>query len=450
MLSIRGSFAILTGRVAQWGLRTFTKGGTSLPGKMATQIDPDVLGQLSKEYEVVIVTGTNGKTLTTSLTYHVLKEKFNQVLTNPTGANMQQGIVSAFLDNYGKKNSGKKLAVLEVDEASLIYVTKYIKPRIIVNTNVFRDQMDRFGEIYTIYDKMTEGAAQAPEALVLANGDSPIFNSKNLVNPQAYFGFNHLPDGETMAHYNTDGVLCPQCQSILHYKFNTYANLGKYYCPKCDFHRPELKYAVTAIQNLDYKSSDFEIDGHPFHINVAGLYNVYNALAAYSVGREFGLTPEEIQNGFSAAQQKFGRQETIRIGEKDIILNLIKNPVGLNQIIALLDYEKDPFSLAVILNDRPADGTDVSWIWDGEFERLPEFDIPAIAVSGIRREEMELRLKVAGIPEDRLHVYEELPRLIEAFQQAPTEKIYVMATYTAVLNLRKELADKGYIAERMK
>lgn len=449
-LSIRGALAITVGKGTQWALRTFTNGGTSLPGKLAAKIDPAVLSHLAKDYEVVIITGTNGKTLTTSLTYHVLQQKFNHVLTNPTGANMEQGIISTFLEKRDSKANNKKIAILEVDEASLIHVTKYIKPSIIVNTNVFRDQMDRFGEIYTIYQKMVDGAAQAPNATILANGDSPIFHSKDLKNPQIYFGFNHEKDGETMAHYNTDGVLCPNCQSILHYKFNTYANLGKYYCPNCDFKRPELKYAVTAVDHLDYQSSTFEIDGRPFKINVAGLYNIYNALAAYSVGREFGLTPEEIQSGFSSAEQKFGRQETIQIDNKTIVLNLIKNPVGLNQIIDLLDYEKDPFTVAVVLNDRPADGTDVSWIWDGEFEKLVEHTIPSVSVSGIRRDEMNLRLKVAGIPEEKMNVYDSVNELIESFQQEPTEKIYVMATYTGVLNLRKVLADRGYIKERMK
>lgn len=447
-MGIRGSLAVSIGKGTQWALRTFTKGGTSLPGKVAAKIDPSVLSHLAKDYEVVIVTGTNGKTLTTSLAYNVLMQKFPQVLTNPTGANMAQGIVSTFLEK--KSGKEKKVAILEVDEASLVHVTKYIKPRIIVNTNVFRDQMDRFGEIYTIYDKMVEGAALAPEAVILANGDSPMFNSREIVNNSIYFGFDHEEDGETMAHFNTDGVLCPRCDHILHYKFNTYANLGKYYCAHCDFKRPELKYAVTAVEHLDYNSSTFKIDGYPFKINIAGLYNIYNALAAYAVGREFGLTPEEIQNGFTATESKFGRQETIKINDKLIILNLIKNPVGLNQIIALLDYEKDPFSIGVVLNDRPADGTDVSWIWDGEFEKLNDFEIPYVGVSGIRREEMALRLKVAGVSEDKLSITDSIESLIASFQEVPTEKVYVMATYTAVLNLRKALAEKGYIQERMK
>ena len=447
-MGIRGSVAVTVGKGTQWVLRTFTKGGTSLPGKLAAKIDPSVLAHLANGYEVVIITGTNGKTLTTSLAFHVLQQKFPDIITNPTGANMAQGIISTFLEKRSKNS--KKVAILEVDEASLVHVTKHIKPRIIVNTNVFRDQMDRFGEIYTIYDKMVEGAALAPEAVILANGDSPMFHSRELVNPSIYFGFNHEEDGETMAHYNTDGVLCPKCDSILHYKFNTYANLGKYYCAKCDFKRPELKYTVSSIAHLDYNSSTFDIDGYPFKINIAGLYNIYNALAAYSIGREFGLTPEEIQAGFSATEQKFGRQETIKIGDKLVILNLIKNPVGLNQIIALLDYEKDPFSVGIVLNDRPADGTDVSWIWDGEFEKLNDFAIPYVGVSGIRREEMALRLKVAGIPEENMVNTDSIESLIDSLQNAPTEKIYLMATYTAVLNLRKALAEKGYIQERMK
>lgn len=450
-LTIRGSLAINIGKIAQWGLQTFTKGGTSLPGKLAVKLDPDVLQHLSENFDVVIITGTNGKTLTTSLTYHVLQQKYPHILTNPTGANMEQGIISSFLEGYSRKvKKERAFAVLEVDEASLVKVTKFIKPKVIVNTNVFRDQMDRFGEIYTIYQKMVDGAALAPDAVILANGDSPIFNSKELVNKQIYFGFNHEPDGDTLAHYNTDGVLCPKCQHILRYKFNTYSNLGKYYCPHCDFKRPELTYAVTKVDKLTHKSSSFEIDGHPFQTNVAGLYNVYNALAAYSVGKHFGLTPEEIQAGFSAAQQKFGRQETITVNDKEIILNLIKNPVGLNQVIDLLHYEEEPFSVVSILNDRPADGTDVSWIWDGNYEKFLNFDIPKVTVSGIRQKELTLRMKVAGIPEDKLEVVPEISDVIKTFKNAPTKKIYVMATYTAVLQLRKELANQGYIAERMK
>ena len=275
-MNIRTQVALGAGKFTRWALKTFTKGGSSMPGKVAHAIDPTILKSLAENYDVIIVSGTNGKTLTTSLIVQLLKQKYPNILTNPTGANLTQGIVSTFL-NHSPKKGEKNIAVLEVDEATIKHITPYIEPKLFVFTNIFRDQMDRFGEIYTTYQFMLDGAAFAPSATILANGDAPIFNSDELPNPRLYFGFNHTEDSEMMAHYNTDGVLCPHCQSILHYKSITYSNLGKYYCPKCDFKRPELNYAVTALNELSLKGSSFDIDGTTFSIPIAGLYNIYNA-----------------------------------------------------------------------------------------------------------------------------------------------------------------------------
>lgn len=449
-VSIRSSFAIMVGKTTRWGLHTFFKGGSSLPGMITQKIDPNVLGALAKDYEVVIVTGTNGKTLTTALTFQVLKQKYPNIITNPTGANMQQGIISTFLmhDSANQKDQ-KKIAVLEVDEASLVHVTKYIKPKAILFTNVFRDQMDRFGEIYTIYQMMVDGAALAPTAKIISNGDAPIFNSLDTVNERIYFGFDDQPDGELMAHYNTDGILCPHCQNILHYKFITYSNLGKYYCPNCDFKRPELTYRLTKMLKMDHQSSKFEIDGEAFQINVGGLYNVYNALSAYSIGRLFDVSPAEIRAGFNLAEKVFGRQEVIKIGEKEITINLVKNPVGLNQILEMIALDPRPFSLVSILNANYADGIDVSWIWDANYEKIMEMDIKQFTVSGERVNDIATRLEVAGVPKDELQVLPNLSDVIKSFEKAPTEHIYVLATYTAVIQLRKELAAAGYVKEGM-
>ncbi|MGX7420552.1 MurT ligase domain-containing protein [Carnobacterium gallinarum] len=449
-MSIRSSFAIMVGKTTRWGLHTFFKGGSSLPGMITQKIDPNVLGALAKDYEVVIVTGTNGKTLTTALTFQVLKQKYPDIITNPTGANMQQGIISTFLTHDSSSKKGqKKVAVLEVDEASLVHVTKYIKPKAILYTNVFRDQMDRFGEIYTIYQMMVDGAALAPNAKIISNGDAPIFNSLDTVNERVYFGFDNQPDGELMAHYNTDGVLCPRCQNILHYKFITYSNLGKYYCPNCDFKRPELSYRLTKMGHMDHKSSEFEIDGEPFKINVGGLYNVYNALSAYSIGRIFDVEPAEIRAGFNLAEKVFGRQEVIQIGDKEVTINLVKNPVGLNQILEMIALDPRPFSLVSILNANYADGIDISWIWDANYERIMEMNIQQFTVSGERVADIATRLEVAGVPKEELQVIPNLSDVIKNFANAPTQHIYVLATYTAVLQLRKELAAQGYVKEGM-
>ena len=443
-MSLRSQIAIAAGKTSQWVLQTFFKGGSSYPGQLALKIDPHILDTLAKDYEIVVVTGTNGKTLTTALTVNILRQEFDHVLTNPTGANMAQGIVSTFLSAKPKKNQ-KKFAVLEIDEASLSKVTHYIKPKLFLFTNIFRDQMDRYGEIYTTYRLIVEGAAAAPQATILCNGDSPIFNSVETVNPRKYYGFDHQPDQEQMAHYNTDGVLCPKCHHILHYKMITYANLGKYYCPNCGFHRPELDVTLTEMRRMDNVSAEFVIDGADYEISVGGMYNVYNALAATAVAEHYGVSAEKIKAGLSYDEKVFGRQEVIQIGDKRCTLVLVKNPVGLNQVVDMIGLAPQPFSLVSLLNANYADGIDISWIWDGNHEAFADMAIPAVIAGGDRHQDMALRLKVAGIPEDRLTEIPSLEDVIQRIKELPTEEVYILATYTAVLQLRKALTAQGYI-----
>ena len=445
-MNIRTNFAIEAGKLTRWALQTLTKGGSSFPGKVAHAIDPHILKHLSDHYEVIIVSGTNGKTLTTSLIVQLLKQKYPNILTNPTGANLTQGIVSTFLNHTPVKGE-KNIAVLEVDEATIKHITPYIQPKLFVFTNIFRDQMDRFGEIYTTYQFMLDGASFAPEATILSNGDAPIFNSDTLPNPRLYFGFNHEEDGHYQAHYNTDGILCPHCHSILQYNFITYSNLGKYYCPNGDFKRPELDYSVTELTELSLTKSSFKIDGFDFSLPIGGLYNIYNALSAYAAARFFGLTPEEIQAGFGQAQRVFGRQEIFTLEDKEVMINLIKNPVGFNQIVQLLGYEKEEFSLVVLLNDNYADGQDISWIWDGEFEELAKLTPKQTYIGGLRVDDLETRMEVAGFT--TLTKTENNDDLIEKLKSVPTKKINILATYTALLQLRKDLAKHGYLKEGM-
>lgn len=443
-MKIRHYFATAVGKTSQWLLQTFFKGGSSYPGKIALTLDPNILDYLAKDYEVIVVTGTNGKTLTTALIVKILQQEFDDVLTNPTGANMVQGIVSTFLSAHGKKGH-KKFAVLEIDEASLSKVTRYIKPKLFVFTNIFRDQMDRYGEIYTTYQMILDGAARAPEATILANGDSPIFNSKDTPNPRIYYGFNHQADHEQFADPNTDGVLCPHCQHLLHYKMITYANLGKYYCPNCDFKRPELGYQLTQLGEMTNVSSVFTVDEESYKIEVGGLYNIYNALTAAAVGQHYGVSPEKIRLGLGYDEKVFGRQEVITIGSKKCTLVLVKNPVGLNQVIDTITLSPNDFSLVCLLNANYADGIDVSWIWDGSYEHLTKRAIPQVLTGGDRREDMTFRLQVAGLAEETIHECANLDDVIAQIPQLPTEEVYILATYTAVLQLRQKLIEKGIL-----
>lgn len=438
---------ITAGKTAQTLLKSMGRGST-YPGKLALQFDKNILDTLAKDYEIVVVTGTNGKTLTTALTVGILKEAYGQVLTNPSGANMITGIVSSFL-TAKKGKSGKKIAVLEIDEASLPRITQYIKPSLFVFTNIFRDQMDRYGEIYTTYQLIIDGAKNAPEATILANGDSPLFASKELVNLVKYYGFNTEDHEPQLAHYNTEGILCPKCQAILQYRLNTYANLGHYICLNCDFKRPELDYQLSALTKTTNVSSAFVIDGQEYSINVGGLYNIYNALAAVSVAEFFGLSPEQIKAGFEKSRAVFGRQETFSIGDKSCTLVLIKNPVGASQALEMIKLADYPFSLSVLLNANYADGIDTSWIWDANFELIQEMDITEINAGGVRHSEIARRLRVSGYDSSKISEKESLEEVMQAIEKQESKHAYILATYTAMLAFRELLASRHVVRKEM-
>lgn len=438
---------ITAGKTAQTLLKSMGRGST-YPGKLALQFDKNILDTLAKDYEIVVVTGTNGKTLTTALTVGILKEAYGQVLTNPSGANMITGIVSSFL-TAKKGKSGKKIAVLEIDEASLPRITQYIKPSLFVFTNIFRDQMDRYGEIYTTYQLIIDGAKNAPEATILANGDSPLFASKELVNPVKYYGFNTEDHEPQLAHYNTEGILCPKCQAILQYRLNTYANLGHYICLNCDFKRPKLDYQLSALTKTTNVSSAFVIDGQEYSINVGGLYNIYNALAAVSVAEFFGLSPEQIKAGFEKSRAVFGRQETFSIGDKSCTLVLIKNPVGASQALEMIKLADYPFSLSILLNANYADGIDTSWIWDANFELIHEMDITEINAGGVRHSEIARRLRVSGYDSSKISEKESLEEVMQAIEKQESKHAYILATYTAMLAFRELLASRHVVRKEM-
>lgn len=444
-MTLKSSFATLTGKSSYFILSTFFNGGSSYPGKIAYKIDPDILATLGKNYELIVVTGTNGKTLTTSLINKMLKQKYDDVLTNPTGSNMIQGIVTSFITH--KKKSKKPLAVLEVDEANVEILCKYIKPKYFVLTNIFRDQMDRYGEIYTTYQKIVNGIKLAPEATVIANGDAAIFSSKELPNKFIYYGFSdkgHEND-DIKAPTNTDGVLCPKCNHIIHYHKISYANLGSYFCPNCGFKRHELKYQVTKIDTLLPNESQFEIDDNPFKINIGGQYNVYNALAAYAVAKELGISNQQIKQAFAYDEKVFGRQETITVGDKNVNIILVKNPVGLNQVIETILSDKTNYTLAFLLNANYADGIDTSWIWDANFEDFNYQKLPLVITGGKRVKDVTYRFKIAGLDMNKNIETVEITDFVKEIPKIPTKKIYVLATYTAMMSLRKTLSEQGYI-----
>ena len=448
-MSFKSALATFVGKSSYVVLHDILRrGGTSLPGKLATKIDPEVITTLAEHYDVILITGTNGKTLTTTLTTRVLREKYPDVITNPSGSNMMQGITGTMLTAKVTDKSQRPIALLEVDEANVEAVARQLKPKAFVLTNIFRDQLDRFGEIYTTYDKILKGIRLFPEATVIANADSPIFMRGNLPNPKVYFGFNHLPaDGDMKAPHNTDGILSPTDDTVLHYHFMTFGNQGDYFSVTDDFKRPELDYAVTKVNEMTPRFSNFDIDGETYQIEIGGMYNIYNALAAYAVGRYLGVSTEQIHHAFESNAQIFGRQEAVKVNGKEVTIVLIKNPVGANQVIDMMKTDDQPFSLIALLNANYADGIDTSWIWDTDFESLQDSGMQKIVTGGERYKDLYVRLKMAGYGD--LPVYQDLKQIVKAIDSMPTERVYIAATYTAMLQLRAQLAQEGFIKTGM-
>ncbi|KIU25517.1 MurT ligase domain-containing protein [Weissella cibaria] len=448
-MSLKSALATFVGKSSYVVLHDILRrGGTSLPGKLATKIDPEVMTTLAEKYDVILITGTNGKTLTTTLTTRVLRERFPDVITNPSGSNMMQGITGTMLTAKVTGKSHRPIALLEVDEANVEEVARQLKPMAFVLTNIFRDQLDRFGEIYTTYDKILKGIRLFPEATVIANADSPIFMRGDLPNPKVYYGFNHLPaDGDMKAPHNTDGVLSPTDDTVLHYHFMTFGNQGDYFSVSDDFKRPELDYAVTKINEMTPRYSNFDIDGETYQIEIGGMYNIYNALAAYTVGRFLGVTTQQIHHAFESNAQIFGRQEAVNVNGKEVTIVLIKNPVGANQVIDMMKTDDQPFSLIALLNANYADGIDTSWIWDTDFESLKDSGMQAIATGGERYKDLYVRVKMAGYGEHP--VYQDLKQIVKAIDEMPTKRVYIAATYTAMLQLRAQLAQQGFIKTGM-
>lgn len=440
-MSLKNKVVKNIAKLIRFSLKVTKHKATSLPGYIAYKLDKDILDELSKNTKFIFVTGTNGKTMTTHFLTNILRQHYDHVYTNESGSNMVQGIITSLLDNPSKVET---VAVLEVDEANLVRIGNFLKADYVVFTNIFRDQMDRFGEIYNIFDKIMDGMETIPNAKIIANGDLPIFAYEKMdMYNTSYYGIRDkdeiLDDYILDAEMNSDGILCPKCNSILKYKLVNYSSLGDFSCPNCDFKSKEITYPIDRIIDLQSDYAEFTLSGEEYEINVGGLYNVYNALAALATAKDLGLSYEEIHRGLKSQKNVFGRQENINIRDKNVIINLVKNPTGLNQIIELMLLNKNDVSLICLLNDNYADGLDVSWIYDSNYEKLREMDIKDVYVSGKRSSDMKRRLEIAEIYDGEIKEFDYESDILKIIEESKADDIYILSTYTAMLKLREVL-----------
>ena len=445
-ISIKSFLSIIASKITIFVTKTLLKGGTTFPGRVALKLDKNILAKVSKGYKVVLVTGTNGKTTTTSMIYNIVKEDGHKVITNNTGANLYSGIVTTFIDNYSFFNKTEDTyAIIEVDEANVKYITEHITPEVITVTNLFRDQLDRYGEVYTTLTKILEGLPSVPTSTLVLNGDESLLGDLKLPNPTVFYGFNAILNENKTIEVNADAKFCKFCKTPYNYNYITYNHLGDFYCPGCGYKRAELKYSVDEILDLTPESSTVKFGDLEVLISQSGVYNIYNALNAYAITKELGIEDSIIKDSLEKQSSSFGRQEILNIEGKDVKIILVKNPAGYNQALDTLCLNKHSFGAAFLLNDNYADGRDVSWIWDVDFEKLHTLDINEVFISGIRCYDMAVRLKVAGLNPDRFILEETFEGLTEKIKTSKSDKIYVLATYTAMINFRKYLHSKGYI-----
>ena len=422
-------------------------GGTTLPGKLLWKVDPGAVDALAARLPAgtALVSGTNGKTTTTAMAARILGRD-RRLAWNRAGANLLSGVTSALL-----ASDGAELGLFEVDEAALPEAIARTRPRAVLLTNLFRDQLDRYGELEVVAERWRAAVARLPDETVLVvDADDPVV--ADLADGRARalrFGLDDRRHARPALQHAADSKYCLRCGTPYLYEAAYVGHLGEYRCEACGHARPELDVAAVDIDHVGMHGSRFRLVAPrgeiPVELALPGLYNVYNAVAASALALALETPPDAIRRGLEGFSAAFGRFERIPAGGKRIVMLLIKNPAGANEALRTLETGIPPV-LVIALNDAIADGRDVSWIWDVDFEPiLPH--VERVVASGERSAELGLRLVYGGLPEEQLEIVPGLEAALDRgleLVEAGTELV-VLPTYTAMLALRGVLAERGLV-----
>ena len=485
-LNLRLAAAIAAGKTAGLASRALhIGGGTTLPGVVARRIDPSALRRLSAALPrgVALVGGTNGKTTTTRMLATILEADGRRVLHNRAGANLVTGLTATAL--AGSSLLGRvraDIGLFETDEAALPRALEETRPRLVLLHNLFRDQLDRYGEVDTIAASWRAALERLPaDATVLLNADDPAVAAlgEGLSARVRYYGLEDTGQATGASTHIADSLFCRRCGAPYRYSAIFYAHIGHYACERCGQRRPapdirlerlELEGTTGARLYLSFRGAADARGYFEIRLPLPGLYNALNALAAAAAALLLGVAPARIRDTLERFSAAFGRIERVDAGGRPLLLALIKNPIGASETVRMLTSSvvSSPLSvvesdeswatdhglrttdhglhLLVAINDKYADGTDVSWLWDADFERL-EGRVAGAVVSGTRAGDMAVRLKYAGIAPERIAVEPDLARALDtALAGLPAgATLYALPTYTAMLELRAELARRGWV-----
>lgn len=434
-------------RAARAAARRLGRGGTTVAGRVLLRLEPDAIERLGSRLDAgsVLISATNGKTTTASLLAGVLGRAGRPLVHNRAGSNMHWGVATALLE---AGSEAMQLGLFEVDEAWLPEVARRLDPRAFLLSNLFRDQLDRYGELEIVAERWGEMVAASPaDTSLVLNADDPLIADLGRERDRVlYFGIEDDSLALPGLQHASDSKRCRRCEHAYAYEAAYLAHLGRYECPNCGRSRPTPGVAARAVTLRGMDGSDIVMATPVGEVSVRfplpGVYNVYNALAAAACAVELGASAEEIRTGLEGVTAAFGRTEKLRLGARDLAILLIKNPAGANEVLRTLTLEEGELELWIALNDHTADGHDVSWIWDADFELLAG-RARRITCSGTRAEEMALRLKYAGV-EAELEVERDLERSLDAATtRGDGATLYALPTYTALLELRRILTARG-------
>ncbi len=434
-------------KLSRFAIRLLGRGGTDFPGRVALKFCPNLLGYLAKDVTVILVTGTNGKTTTSRMIEQGLADSGISFFANKSGANLLSGVTAEFAMHSTLSGRCKyPYALIETDEAAFKAISTYVRAAAVVVTNVFRDQLDRYGEVTHTLENIRIGLSHCPDAVVCLNADDSLTASLafSMENRVVFYGVDG-PIYASRVEELSDAPYCIRCKHEYEYDYVTYGHMGGYRCPNCGYARPAPEVSVRRVYSTDETGSRVQIaeDGAEYDafVNLPGGYNIYNACAAMACGRALGLDAATFAGSLAAFSCGFGRMEKFEVGKTSLRMILIKNPAGCNQVLNFLTNTKEPSVFAVALNDRAQDGRDVSWIWDVDFEKVAQMGdrLARLLVSGVRAGDMALRFKYAGVPPEKLAVIEDYDELLKTCA-AQDKPVYIMPTYTAMLGLRDRLS----------
>ncbi len=444
-MSLRAILAILLCKLLRLVARVLHRGGTAMPGRWALKVCPELLGVLARNVKSVAITGTNGKSTTLRMVEQALEEAGMSYFANRSGANLISGIVTEFVMNCSITGKMKKeYAVIECDEWAAKTVFPQMKPVAVIVTNIFRDQLDRFGEVENTVSGIRAGLEGSPDTVLCLNADCALTASlRSLPNRAVWYGMNNgalnTPDSADL----TDFDRCPACGGALSYSYINYGHLGGYVCADCGYKRPSPDFAVTYVaeRRVDGTSAVITSDGKNRLINIpiAGLYNVYNAAGAMAAMSVLGISANDSARALEHSKCGFGRMERFELGRSGATMILVKNAAGFNQVIDFMRNVKGHFSLVLVMNNNVSDGTDISWLNDTDFEALSGFaGLERVVISGMCIEETERRLLDAGLERERIERQSDYVELVKWMAERE-EQLFIMPTYTGMLEIREHI-----------